>query len=169
MAVSSKRFLEGTKRFADSREIGYVRGMSTSVSRAEQRQWVIGVMVALAASFAAGPVISGVSWVAGTFTEALSCWALLAFFLHLTEGPLLRPPVVRFWYAVVLVCVTAAATWIVVLPHVAGSIQTVVAFCPLDVLIALIAGPWHGLLPGSHRKPEAQVVEQEERSGENEQ
>ena len=129
---------------------------------------MIGVMVVLAASFAAGPVISGVPGMAGVFTEALSCWALLAFFLHLTKGPLLRPPVVRFWHAVVLACVTAAATWIIILPHMAKSIQNVAAFCPLCVLIALIAGPWHGLLPDSRRRPKAQVLEQEERSSENE-
>ena len=143
--------------------------MSTSVSRAEQRQRVIGVMVSLAASFAAGPAIIGVSGVTGVFTEALSCWALLAFFRHLTEGPLLRPPVVRFWHAVVLACVTAAATWIIILPHVARSMQTIAAFCPLCVLIALIAGPWRGLLPDSRRKSEAQALKQEERSSEDEQ
>ena len=129
---------------------------------------MIGVMVALAASFAAGPVISGVPGVAGTLTEALSCWALLAFFLHLAEGPLLRLPVVRFWHAMVLVSVTAAATWILVLPHMAKSIQTMAAFGPLCVLTALIAGPWNGLMPDSRRKPEAQVMEQEERSSDNE-
>ena len=143
-------------------------GMSTSVSSAEERHRVIGVMVSLAASFAAGPAITGLSGVAGVFTEALSCWALLAFFLQLTERPLLRPPVVRFWHAVVLVCVTAAATWIIILPHVVRSIQTMAAFCPLCVLVALIAGPWHGLLPDSRRKRGAQVLEKGERSSENE-
>ena len=167
MAVSSNIHpLKGHKKICGFAQNRVCKDMSTSVLPAEQR--VIGVMVSVAASFAAGTVISGVSGVAGAFTEALSCWALLAFFLHLTDWPLLRPPVVRSWHAVALVCVTAAATWILVLPHVAKSIQTMAAFCPLCVLLALIAGPWHGLLPDSRRKPAARALEKE-RSSEDEQ
>ena len=132
------------------------------------------MMVALGASFAAGTdtagTIASVSAVAGTLTLALSFYSLLVFYLRLTtEGfPLLRPAVVRFWHAVALVCVTAAATWIVVLPHVAPSIQTVAAFCPVGVLVALMAGPWHGLLPDSRRNRRAPVLENEERSRDDE-
>jgi hypothetical protein len=144
-----------------------------SLSSADQQHRVIGVMISLAASLVAGTeaagTIAGVSGMAGLLTLALSFYALMLFYLHLAENlPLIRPAVVRFWHAVVLVCVTAAANWIVVLPHVAKSTQTVAAFWPLCVVAALIAGPWHGLLPDSRRKAGAQVLEKEERSSEDE-
>ncbi len=139
----------------------------------EQRQRTIGMMVALAASLVAGTeasgTISGVSEVAGSLTLALSFYAFLIFFLHIAHDlMLLRPPVVRLWHAAVLACMTAAATWIVSLPHVAHWIQRLAVFGPLCVLVTLIAGPWHGLLPDFPHKPKAQVLEQEERSRENE-
>jgi hypothetical protein len=134
---------------------------------------VIGVMVSLVACLAAGTeaarIIAGVSGVAGSLTTGLSAYALLVFYLQLTEKmALVRPAVIEFWHAVVLLCVTAAVTWIVVLPHVAAAIQKVAAFCPLCVLVALIAGPWHGLLPASGRKQEEQVLGKEERGRDDE-
>ncbi len=127
------------------------------------------MMVALAACFAAGTdaagTIASLSPLAGTLTIALSFYALMTFGLRLTPDgyALIRPAVVRFWHAAVLVSVTAAATWIVVLPNVAKSIQTVAAFCPVGVLAALIAGPWHGLLPDSRRNRRAPVLEKDEK------
>ncbi len=136
--------------------------MSTSVLSAEQRQRTIGMMVALAACLVASSdtvgTIAGVSALAGTLTLALSFYALMIFCLQLTANlALVRPAVIRFWHALLLVSVTAVATWIVVLPHIALSIQRLAAFCPLCVVTALIAGAWHGLLP-AFREPAAQVV-----------
>lgn len=75
------------------------------------------MMVALTACFAASTdaagTLAGISGVEGSLTLALSFYALMMFFTQLTaELVLIRPAVVRFWHAVVLVCVTAAVTWI---------------------------------------------------------
>lgn len=135
-------------------------------SSAEQRYPIIAVMLALTACFAASTdaarMISGVSRLAGTITLMLSFYALVMFFLYSRQDLLLiRPAVVRLWQALLLVCVTAATSWIVV-SQVSSPQQMVAAFCPFCVLTGLVAGPWHGLLPASRASDPAQVLENKE-------
>lgn len=130
---------------------------------------MVGVMVSLvlclAASGAASRTIAGASGVAASITTALSFYALFVFWLNLTQGlRLARPILVRFWHAIVVVCISAASSWIMMLPHVAHSIKTVTAFCASCLLAGLIAGPWHGLLPVSRPEQTAAGVGKQGRS-----
>ena len=124
--------------------------------RGEQRQAVVAVLVSLIACMAVSAsttnLISGVSSVAGTLTFAASFYALLLFVLHLRGVEFVRPATVRRWQALFVLCVAALAAWVLLLSHAKPFIRTAVAFTPGCVLVALILGPWHGLMPVSKSK-----------------
>jgi uncharacterized membrane-anchored protein len=134
--------------------------MGTEV-RAEQRQAILAILVSLIACMAVSAsttnLISGVSSVAGTLTFAASFYAMLLFVLHLRGVEFVRPATVRRWQALIVVCVTALSAWVLLLSHAKPFIQTAVAFTPGCVLLALILGPWHGLMPVSKSKRDGTV------------
>ncbi len=122
----------------------------------EQRQAVLAILVSLIACTAVSSesLIFGVSAVAGNLTLALSFWAIFAFILHLTGLRLERPPKVRRWQALVVLCVTALTTWGLVLPYAKPFVRSVAAFAPGCLLTGFLFGPWHGLVPASQAKRE---------------
>jgi peptidoglycan/LPS O-acetylase OafA/YrhL len=124
--------------------------------RGEQRQAVVAVLVSLIACMAVSAsttnLISDVSSVAGTLTFAASFYAMLLFVLHLRGVEFVRPATVRRWQALIVLCVTALSAWVLLLSHTKPFIRTAMAFTPCCVLLALILGPWHGLMPVSKSK-----------------
>jgi peptidoglycan/LPS O-acetylase OafA/YrhL len=124
--------------------------MGTEI-RAEQRQAIVAILVSLMACMAVSAsttnLISGVSSAAGTLTFGASFCAMLVFILHLRGLEFQRPATVRRWQALVVLCVTALSAWVLVLSHAKPFIRTAAAFVPGCLLVGLIVGPWHGLMP----------------------
>lgn len=124
--------------------------MGTQV-RPQQRQAIVAILVSLIACMAVSAstanLISGVSSLAGTLTFAASFYAMLLFIFRLRGVEFVRPATVGRWQALIVLCVTALSAWVLLLSHAKPFIRTAVAFTPGCVLLALILGPWRGLMP----------------------
>ena len=132
-----------------------MKSMGTEI-RAERRQAIVAILVSLVACMAVSAstanLISGVSSAAGTLTFAASFYVMLVFILHVRGLEFQRPATVRRWQALVVLCVTALSAWVLVLSHAKPFIRTATAFAPGCLLVGLIVGPWHGLMPVSKSK-----------------
>ena len=125
--------------------------------RPEQRQVILAILVSLVVcgvlSGAEANLIDRASPVAGNFTFALAVYAILIFVTHLFLGLALeRPANVRRGQALILLSAAVLSAWVLVFLHAQPFIRTAAAFTPGCVLLALILGPWHGLMPVSKSK-----------------
>ncbi|MBV9085834.1 MAG: hypothetical protein JOZ62_24430 [Acidobacteriaceae bacterium] len=102
--------------------------MGTEI-RAEQRQAILAILVSLVACVA----VSSDNLIFG----------------HLTGLRLERPPTVRRWQALVVLCVTALSAWGLVFrmrSRLSGGLRHLLRN---PILAGLLFGPWRGLLPAS--------------------
>ena len=141
--------------------------MGTEI-RTEHWQAIVAILVSLIACMAVSAsttnLISGVSSAAGTLTFAASFYAMLVFILHLRGLEFQRPPTVRRWQALGVLCVTALSAWVLVLSHAKPFIRTAAAFAPGCLLVGLIVGPWRGLMPLSKSTQGRKILKGEKKS-----